>query len=109
MLSTLKNSALFGVPIKLELSHSVSFSTLLRIIWPYNNAMDYRAELVRLIMAGTQKPEVYAFFIGYDFEPWEVDQLLHDCGTHLPRRRPNHDGISPERRRELQALSTSQE
>lgn len=71
--------------------------------------MDYRAELVRLIMAGEQKPEVYAFFIDRGFEPWEVDTLLHDCGVYLPKRRANHDGISPERRQELQELSLSKE
>jgi hypothetical protein len=72
--------------------------------------MDHRAELVRLITAGTSRAEVYAFFIAHGFEPIEIDVFLYEEGISLPHKPKVHDdGISPERRHELQELSLSKE
>ena len=67
------------------------------------------AELVRLITAGTQRPERYSHFVQNGLEPIEIDQLVHGAGITLPHRPKNYEGVTPERRRQLQELSTSDE
>jgi hypothetical protein len=68
--------------------------------------MNRRAELVRLIADGAQRPEIYDYFSQHDFHPLETDAFLHEAGVYLPQRRKEDDGISEERRLFLQELST---
>jgi hypothetical protein len=68
--------------------------------------MDHRAELIRLITAGTSRLGIYDFFLAEGFEPHEIDKLVSDCGVSLPRRMSDFTGVTDERRRELQELST---
>jgi hypothetical protein len=71
--------------------------------------MDYYAELVRMIAAGTQRPELYNFLAFNGLEPIEIDDLVHRAGLTLPHRPKDYSGVTPERRRQLQELSTSEE
>jgi hypothetical protein len=69
--------------------------------------VEYRALLVRLVAAGTPPPEIIQRLISLGLLRGEIDMLLHDCGVQFAKTQNFNDGISDQRRLELQELSTS--
>ena len=67
----------------------------------------FRAELVALLTDGASYAAVVVHFREEQFEPIEIDGLLHEAGVQLPQHK-NYDGISDERRQQLQALSLAE-
>ena len=67
----------------------------------------FRTELIALLIDGASHAAVVVHFVSEQFEPIEIDGLLHDAGVQLPHPK-DHSGISEERRHELQALSLAE-
>ena len=67
----------------------------------------FRAELVVLITEGATYGAVLVHFREEQFEAVEIDGLLHEAGVQLPHAK-DFDGITDERRHELQALSLAE-
>jgi hypothetical protein len=67
--------------------------------------MNYRDELVALIMNGTAAAEIYSYFrLEKHLSRAAIMELLHDTGVSIPLP-PTEEEISDQRRRELQELS----
>jgi hypothetical protein len=69
-----------------------------------------RQVLVHAILAGCNRQDaVIVLMNSYEIEYADIPRFLNACGVTFPEHRHTLEGITPDRRRQLQELSLSDE